>query len=828
MSFRKQIAYIFGLVAAASVLGFGSQSKAYQMPAVGLLGHFTDDAGLVPDFTTSSVPTNANAAKQKINNPNGVVIDIENKILWATDTNNNRVLGFGLDANYSLIDGNADFVLGQANFDDTAAATTQAGMDTPWGIAMDQSRGRLYVGDSGNNRILVFDLSVAITNGANAVGVIFHNDFTTKTGGRSEVLVDAPRGLTYDEGNDRLFVADTTNNRIIAVDDVSTAGGTASLTSSLVLGQADFLANSAPTSVTAATMNGPDGVLWDNLHKRLFVSDNDNNRVLVFVAATITSALTPANRPVSASNVLGQASMTEKAGSRTSTGMFRPCGFAYDEINDRLFVSEANLADTASSYDRVLIFDVSTITDGEAATGLLGEQLFDDSTSSSVVNDKILHVPTGLFYSDISRQLFVADNTRDRVMVFQMPYINTSSMPAAVVGATYDNDLVVSGGKTPYTFEALSDMAALNAAGIAWSTNAGWLYGFPNRAGSFLVSIKLTDGSVDVDQAGFTDIANFTINITGTNPNQIGVPTSLSAVAASSTQVNLTWVAPTSLGSGIAGYKLYRDGATSPTAIITGNVTNFSDTGLTAETQYSYTVAAYDTDGIVSEKTSAVLVTTLQTGQVADLERPIAPTTTGSAVSSSQINLSWTGATDNVGVTGYQVYRDGVLVSTVTSGTTYNDTGLTANTTYSYMVFAKDAANNISLAPTPVSIKTPVAASGETPTTPTTPSTTSNDSDDHKKKEEAPKRVIKNSSRFVARGSIMVQSGKAFSKNATLSLYYTNKNGVYTTKPVILKSNSKGAFSTAFKVTKPAGTYKWYVVDGRSGRKSKVKTYIVL
>ncbi len=62
---------------------------------------------------------------------------------------------------------------------------------------------------------------------------------------------------------------------------------------------------------------------------------------------------------------------------------------------------------------------------------------------------------------------------------------------------------------------------------------------------------------------------------------------------------------------------------------------------------------------------------------------------------SSSVSLAWNASTDNVGVTGYNVYRNGTLITTVT-GTTYTDTGLNASTTYTYRVRARDAANNLS------------------------------------------------------------------------------------------------------------------------------------
>jgi ABC-type Na+ efflux pump permease subunit len=70
---------------------------------------------------------------------------------------------------------------------------------------------------------------------------------------------------------------------------------------------------------------------------------------------------------------------------------------------------------------------------------------------------------------------------------------------------------------------------------------------------------------------------------------------------------------------------------------------------------------------------------------------------TATAVSTSEINLAWDTATDNVGVTGYRVYRDGdpAPIATV-AGTSYSDSGLAADTTYDYQVEAYDAAGNSS------------------------------------------------------------------------------------------------------------------------------------
>ncbi len=92
-----------------------------------------------------------------------------------------------------------------------------------------------------------------------------------------------------------------------------------------------------------------------------------------------------------------------------------------------------------------------------------------------------------------------------------------------------------------------------------------------------------------------------------------------------------------------------------------------------------------------------------------DSQAPSAPTNLiATAPSSTTVNLSWTASTDNVGVTGYQIWRNGVQVHT-TTGVTYSDTGLSPNTMYSYFVKAYDAAGNVSAASNTATVTTPNA-----------------------------------------------------------------------------------------------------------------------
>jgi Zn-dependent metalloprotease len=94
------------------------------------------------------------------------------------------------------------------------------------------------------------------------------------------------------------------------------------------------------------------------------------------------------------------------------------------------------------------------------------------------------------------------------------------------------------------------------------------------------------------------------------------------------------------------------------------------------------------------------------TGGAADTTSPSAPSSlTASGTTTTTTNLSWNASTDNVAVTGYNVYQGSTLKATVTS-TSYAITGLTSNTAYTFSVKAKDAAGNISATSNVINVTT--------------------------------------------------------------------------------------------------------------------------
>ena len=100
-------------------------------------------------------------------------------------------------------------------------------------------------------------------------------------------------------------------------------------------------------------------------------------------------------------------------------------------------------------------------------------------------------------------------------------------------------------------------------------------------------------------------------------------------------------------------------------------------------------------------------------GSGGDTQAPTAPANlTATAVGPNQVNLTWTASTDNVGVTGYEIYRDGDLLTTVGVQTSHSDSTVAPATTYTYEVKARDAAGNVSPASNPASVTTPPDGSG--------------------------------------------------------------------------------------------------------------------
>ncbi|MFJ6217054.1 discoidin domain-containing protein [Streptomyces sp. NPDC092296] len=167
-------------------------------------------------------------------------------------------------------------------------------------------------------------------------------------------------------------------------------------------------------------------------------------------------------------------------------------------------------------------------------------------------------------------------------------------------------------------------------------------------------------------------------------------PANLAYTQPASGQIKLTWSASTD-NVGVTGYDIYANGTLRTS--VAGNVTTYTDSQPDSAT-VSYFVRAKDAAGNQSGNSNTVT----RTGATGDTQAPTAPANLAyTQPASGQIKLTWTASTDNVGVTGYDIYANNVLRGSVAGNvTTYTDSQ-PDSATVSYFVRAKDAAGNQSI-----------------------------------------------------------------------------------------------------------------------------------
>jgi hypothetical protein len=328
------------------ILVWNSVPSSHGAPADVVIGQ--------PDFLTVS----SGASETKMNYVPGLATD--GRKLFATDFNNNRVLVW---SSVPTVNGApADMVLGQVDFTSNGFGTTQDQMRGPFSIFCDGKR--LFVGDNGNNRVLIWN-SVPTASKTPADVVVGQPDFVTGSAGLSQTKMSAPNGVCSD--GTRLFVSDYSNHRLLIWNSIPAVNGAPA---DIVLGQSSFTSNASGPSSLA----NPVSVYTDG--SRLFVAQQSNNRVSVW--ESIPSSI---NEP--ADFVYGQPDPHTISIGRTQSKMALARGVFFD--GSRLFVSEL-------TNHRVLIFNIASsdqvdlgpqFTQGKALLG----KVFSDADEDGVQDE---------------------------------------------------------------------------------------------------------------------------------------------------------------------------------------------------------------------------------------------------------------------------------------------------------------------------------------------------------------------------------------------------------------------------------------------------------
>lgn len=356
-----------------------------------LCGACRGQASLVlgqPDFVSANYTTTASGMR----NPQAIATD--GNIVAVADTDNNRVL---IWLNYPTENGQpADVVIGQPNFtsNGTASPPTAQSLRSPQGVWI--AGGKLYVADTGDNRVLIYNQIPTRGNNHVAANVVIgapnfttpvQIDITQQNQVATAANMQTPVSVTTD--GTRMYVADFGQNRVLIWNQIPTANGAPA---DVALGQLDLNHNVSDDSFTLNSNN---------------VEDCDGN------PEDVTPVMCQSNAAFAAS--VGQTGTTAVDGNgntiypaRCAATMSLP-RFALSN-GTQLFVADAG-------NDRVLVYNTIPGQSGTPADEILGEpDEFSDVTGTNPSGASVLQTPFALAYDGLN--LYVSDSYNRRVVVY--------------------------------------------------------------------------------------------------------------------------------------------------------------------------------------------------------------------------------------------------------------------------------------------------------------------------------------------------------------------------------------------------------------------------
>lgn len=205
----------------------------------------------------------------------------------------------------------------------------------------------------------------------------------------------------------------------------------------------------------------------------------------------------------------------------------------------------------------------------------------------------------------------------------------------------------------------------------------------------FRFAHETVNGSIDGGDDG--EVEDYMIFVSP-SPSAPGIPADLEVIQSTQEEVTLSWSASTDDVS-VEGYRIYRDDI----ELASVNDLSYVDNTVELGNIYAYSISAFDGDGFESGRSSKMSV------EIMDITAPTVPGDLSiQVVSSEQIRLAWYTSSDNLGVEGYHIYRNNVLL-TSTNDTVYEDITVIQGNAYEYAVSSYDAAGNESERTLPVS-----------------------------------------------------------------------------------------------------------------------------
>jgi DNA-binding beta-propeller fold protein YncE len=425
---EKQIAYVpDGYPAGNRINMFDihpDRMQEFETPIVDQIGHINPEGE--PDFLARSA--NDRTSSRYWTQARDISIDTVDHRLFVSDNYGHRVMVFELDRMNRPLERGASWALGQP---DTSTSQILPGRDAttiklPLSMEYDESQKRLFVADTWNDRVLVFDMTPGqVDSGMEASYVLGQQDFTSYEPATSQnrIFFGSRDGrgiypsearaaeIAMDKENQRIFVTDGGNHRVLVfdVDPDRIANGANAIA---VLGQDDF--TSSETGLSATRWELPGDLVYDEKNHRLFVGVAWQHRVLVFDVHPDRLINGKA-----ADYVIGQPNFEIAEPGLSDTKFRQTDGLSYDSENDRLYLTD--------KYNhRVMVFDVDPENMGNMpeALSVIGEPNFDE-TNGGPGNPRHhqdrLHDPRGNVFDSAGQRLYQSEGLNGRLTVFTMP-----------------------------------------------------------------------------------------------------------------------------------------------------------------------------------------------------------------------------------------------------------------------------------------------------------------------------------------------------------------------------------------------------------------------
>jgi hypothetical protein len=310
-----------------------------------------------PDFTSTS-PKHGQSG---LSLESGLAFDFSGN-LFVADTGNHRVLEFVPPFSSGM---GASMVFGQSDFIGDTSSSTASGLFSPSSVAIDAS-GDLWVADLQNSRVLEYrsplysGMAASVAIGQSTIG---NTQFCNQSGSVYVVgnptasTLCEPVAMTFDVGGN-LWISDGANNRVLEYAPPFSTGMAAMLELGHATGTNAFTSyrTNDGGGVAGNTLWYPAGLAF-NSNGNLWVTDDDNNRILEFVP--------PFNSGMPASLVLGQPDFThDSPGSSWQSSILEPFAIALD-TNGNLLVAD-------TWHNRVLVF-TPPLSSGMNAGMVLGQ-----------------------------------------------------------------------------------------------------------------------------------------------------------------------------------------------------------------------------------------------------------------------------------------------------------------------------------------------------------------------------------------------------------------------------------------------------------------------